>query len=79
VEVAWTSDQASQTGKLMRVPMPGRALPADQVAQARGAADSMALRLRHHNEALHNAGAPGERSPAPVTTRWSGCAMKCWL
>jgi cobalamin biosynthesis protein CobT len=39
VEVAWTSDQASQTGKLMRVPMPGRALPADQVAQARGAAD----------------------------------------
>jgi cobaltochelatase CobT len=27
VEVAWTSDQASQTGHLMRVPMPGRALP----------------------------------------------------
>lgn len=60
VEVAWTSDQASQTGKLMRVPMPGRALPAEQVAQARGAADSMALRLRYHNDALHNAGAPAE-------------------
>lgn len=60
VEVAWTSDQASQTGKLMRVPMPGRALPQAQVAEARGAADSMALRLRLHDERLHQAGAPAE-------------------
>jgi len=60
VEVAWTSDQASQTGKLMRVPMPGRALPEAQVAEARGAADSMALRLRHHNESMHQAGAPAD-------------------
>jgi cobaltochelatase CobT len=60
VEVAWTSDQASQTGKLMRVPMPGRALPEAQVAEARGAADSMALRLRHHNESIHQAGAPAD-------------------
>lgn len=60
VEVAWTSDQASQTGHLMRVPMPGRALPEAQVAQARGAADSMALRLRLHNDRVHETGAPTE-------------------
>ncbi|MCX7285374.1 MAG: cobaltochelatase subunit CobT [Novosphingobium sp.] len=60
VEVAWTADAPVQSGQSMRVPMPGRALPADQVAQARGHADSMALRLRHHNAALHGRNAPGE-------------------
>jgi cobaltochelatase CobT len=60
VEVAWTADAPVQSGSSMRVPMPGRALPADQVAQARGHADSMALRLRHHNAALHGRHAPNE-------------------
>lgn len=60
IEVAWTADAASQSGGNMRVPMPGRSLPAAQVAEARGYADSMALRLRLHNEAIHRAGAPAE-------------------
>lgn len=60
VEVAWTADAASQSGQTMRVPMPGRSLPAAQVAEARGFADSMALRLRHHNELLHVRNAPSE-------------------
>ncbi|MBA4353590.1 MAG: cobaltochelatase subunit CobT [Novosphingobium sp.] len=60
VEVAWTADAPVQSGSSMRVPMPGRALPADQVAQARGHADSMALRLRHHNAVLHGRHAPTE-------------------
>ncbi|HQS97512.1 MAG: cobaltochelatase subunit CobT [Novosphingobium sp. 17-62-19] len=60
VEVAWTADAPVQSGQSMRVPMPGRALPADQVAEARGHADSMALRLRHHNAAIHGRNAPGE-------------------
>jgi len=60
VEVAWTADAPVQSGQSMRVPMPGRALPADQVAEARGHADSMALRLRHHNAAIHGRHAPGE-------------------
>ncbi|WP_225008717.1 MULTISPECIES: cobaltochelatase subunit CobT [Novosphingobium] len=60
IEVAWTADAASQSGGNLRVPMPGRSLPAAQVAEARGAADSMALRLRLHNEAVHRAGAPAE-------------------
>ncbi|WP_068073110.1 cobaltochelatase subunit CobT [Novosphingobium lentum] len=60
VDVAWTADAPSQSGGNLRVPMPGRALAPAQVAEARGVADSFALRLRHHNEALHNRAAPGE-------------------
>lgn len=60
VEVAWTADAPVQSGQSMRVPMPGRSLPAEQVAEARGHADSMALRLRHHNAALHGRNAPSE-------------------
>ncbi|WP_428333575.1 cobaltochelatase subunit CobT [Novosphingobium sp.] len=60
IEVAWTADAPGQAGASLRVPMPPRALPAAQVAQARGFADSMALKLRHHNAALHQARAPGE-------------------
>lgn len=60
VEVAWTADAPVQSGSSMRVPMPGRALPAAQVAEARGHADSMSLRLRHHNAALHGRHAPSE-------------------
>lgn len=60
VEVAWTADAPVQSGQSMRVPMPGRSLPAEQVAEARGHADSMALRLRHHNAALHGRHAPTE-------------------
>lgn len=60
VEVAWTADAPVQSGQSMRVPMPGRSLPAEQVAEARGHADSMALRLRHHNAAMHGRNAPTE-------------------
>jgi cobaltochelatase CobT len=53
IELAFTADVPTQTGKNFRVPMPGRLLPADQVAEARGFADAMALKLRHHDAALH--------------------------
>ena len=60
VELAFTADPPSQSGKNMRVPMPGRKLPADQIAEARGFADLFALRLRHHNVQKHAALAPSE-------------------
>ncbi len=60
LEVAWTADGPSQTGTNLRLPMPGRALPAAQVAEARGFADGMALKLRLHSEAVHSRGAPVE-------------------
>ncbi len=60
VEIAWSADNPAQSGKNFRVPLPGRNLPRDQATEARGFADSFALRLRHHDEKLHDAGAPPE-------------------
>ena len=60
VEVAWSADSPTQSGTNFRVPLPGRSLPADQAREARGFADSFALRLRLHDEAVHGANAPPE-------------------
>lgn len=60
VEVAFTADTPHTAGKSIKVPTPGRALPLDQVAIARGFADAAALKMRHHNPALHFAAAPGD-------------------
>jgi cobaltochelatase CobT len=60
VEVAWSADSPSAQGKNFRVPLPGRNVPREQAAEARGFADSFALKLRHHNQALHDRGAPSE-------------------
>ncbi len=60
VELAFTADAPTQSGKNFRVPMPGRSLPPEQVAEARGFADSFSLRLKHHDPAAHAAARPGE-------------------
>ncbi|WP_295494507.1 cobaltochelatase subunit CobT [Sphingorhabdus sp. EL138] len=60
VELAFTADAPTQAGKNFKVPMPGRLLPPDQVAEARGFADSFALKLKHHNPARHAALRPSE-------------------
>ena len=60
VELAYTADAPVQAGKHIKVPMPARTLPPDQVAEARGFADGFALRLKHHDVALHARGAPQE-------------------
>jgi cobaltochelatase CobT len=58
VELAYTADAPTQVGKNIKVPMPGRTLPPEQVAEARGFADGFALRLRHHDAAVHARTAP---------------------
>jgi cobaltochelatase CobT len=60
IKLAYTADAPTQVGKNLKVPMPACALPPDQVAEARGFADGFALRLRHHNTAVHAAGAPSQ-------------------
>ncbi|MFM5948423.1 MAG: cobaltochelatase CobT-related protein, partial [Novosphingobium sp.] len=60
VEVAWTADNPVVNGKNMRLPMPGRNLPRDQAMEARGFADSFALKIRHHDEGFHARNAPSE-------------------
>jgi cobaltochelatase CobT len=60
VEIAWSADAPGSAGNRFRVPLPGRDLPAEQVREARGFADSFALKLRHHDPALHARAAPPE-------------------
>ncbi len=47
------------SGKRVKLPNPARDLPAEEAAQLRGAADSMALRLRYHDDAVHSKRLPG--------------------
>jgi len=58
VEVIFASDIAPASGKTARVPSPGPALERKMVAEARGAADSAALRLRFHDPKIHARSAP---------------------
>ena len=60
VELTYTADAPSQQGSQIKVPMPGRTFTPEQVAEARGFADSFALRMKHHDTALHLKGAPRE-------------------
>src|SRR5579863_4832255 len=47
------------SGSRVKLPNPARDLPADEVAQLRGAADSLALRLKYHDDAVHAKRVPG--------------------
>ena len=58
VELNFTAEGPGSSGKTIRAPMPGRALPERDVAEARGFADAAALKLRHHNSALHSRNQP---------------------
>jgi cobaltochelatase CobT len=60
LELSFTTDTPSASLKQLRVPMPGRNLPREQVAEARGFADGFALRERHHNAKLHARIAPAD-------------------
>jgi cobaltochelatase CobT len=57
-EVSFTGDAPSAQGHVVKAPLPGRQLSARDVAEARGFADAAALKLRHHNGALHARGQP---------------------
>lgn len=65
VEVVFASDASGQSpGKVARVVSPGPSLEPRLVAEARGAADALALRLRHHDPKLHSSRAPVSDSDA---------------
>jgi cobaltochelatase CobT len=59
VTVAFGPEPPGLSGKRVRLPNPARDLPADEVAQLRGAADGMALRLKYHDDAVHSKRLPG--------------------
>jgi cobaltochelatase CobT len=60
LDVAFASEVATSPGKVARVPSPGPGLEPKLVAEARGAADSAALMLRHHDARLHARVAPSD-------------------
>src|SRR3954469_248139 len=58
LDVAFATEVSTSPGKVARVPSPGPGLEPKLVAEARGAADSAALRLRYHDARLHMRAAP---------------------
>jgi len=60
IELSFTAEAPSSSYKQIRVPMPSRSLPAQAVAEARGFADSFALKARHHDQRIHDRAAPAE-------------------
>ncbi|MDQ3483377.1 MAG: cobaltochelatase subunit CobT [Pseudomonadota bacterium] len=60
LDIVFASETASPAGRAARVPSPGPGLEPKLVAEARGAADSAALRLRHHDSRLHSSLAPAD-------------------
>jgi cobaltochelatase CobT len=66
LELSFTTEAPSASLKQLRVPMPGRNLPREQVAEARGFADGFALRERHHDTRLHARGAPADANARAV-------------
>lgn len=66
VQVAYQPGPSGLAGKRARLPLPTRALPPSEMARLRGAADAIALRLRHHDEAAHAARTPARREAKEV-------------
>jgi cobaltochelatase CobT len=66
VQVAFQPGPSALAGKRARLPLPTRALPPGEMAKLRGAADSLALRLRHHDDGVHAARMPARREAKDV-------------
>src|SRR6201994_1970009 len=61
VQVAFQPGPSGVSGKRARLPLPTRALPAAEMARLRGQSDAIALRLRHHDDAVHAQRMPTRR------------------
>ncbi len=66
VQVSFSNEPAAVTGLRVRVPPPTRDLNPAAVASARGSADAVALRLRHHNPEIHANRMPAGEMPRMV-------------
>ncbi|MEE8272111.1 MAG: cobaltochelatase subunit CobT [Alphaproteobacteria bacterium] len=58
VTVSFSAEPPGIAGNRARLPVPSRLLNAAEAARMRGAADAVALRLRHHDEKVHGARLP---------------------
>ncbi len=60
LELSFTADAPSLAARAAKVPIPSRGLPPEQVAEARGWSDAFALRVLHHDDAVHNGARPAD-------------------
>jgi cobaltochelatase CobT len=66
VQVSFGAEPASAAGTRVKLPSPGREISHAEAAQLRGAADSIALRLRYHDEAVHRRRMPAGESARAI-------------
>ena len=58
LDVQFGTERNALTGNTLRLTKPSSELPYNEVSQARGEADAVALKIRHHNAELHEKFAP---------------------
>ncbi|MDO5643018.1 MAG: cobaltochelatase subunit CobT [Paracoccus sp. (in: a-proteobacteria)] len=56
--ITFSADPSGVSGDTMRLPQISRRMTRDEIVQARGTADALAMRLRHHDAATHAKYAP---------------------
>lgn len=66
VQIAYQPGPSGVVGDRARLPSPSRSLAVAEMAKLRAAADSIALKLRHHDQKLHDARAPHTREAKDV-------------
>ena len=59
LEVTFSPEQPMLRGKKVRLPLPSRNLPSEEVAAVRGAGDAYALKLAYHEDAIDRDLRPG--------------------
>ena len=65
MDVSYSAEAPGVSGEKVRLPFPSRELPREEVAQVRGEADALALRIKHHDAKLHASRMPtGDTAPA---------------
>ena len=65
-EVSFVTGAVGLTGEQVRLPPPSRQCEEREATRLRGAADALALRLRHHDEALHHRRQPTDSEARAV-------------
>src|ERR1700752_3499010 len=78
VTVGFGPEAAGLSGSRVPRPNPPRDPPAEEATQLRGAADSVALRLRYHDDAVHNKRVPGSPLARAVFDAFEQARVEAW-
>ncbi|MFL6734298.1 MAG: cobaltochelatase subunit CobT [Sphingomicrobium sp.] len=76
MEVVLGSEAGQAPGKVARISSPGMDMQPALVAEARGAADALALRVRYHDEAAHRIAAPLDAEARSVFDALEGARVE---